>query len=448
MCAKNLKQKKSDAGFTLVEVLVGAALMLIVFSGIFGVYQLGLKVVSQSEARMTATALANQRIEAIRNAAYQDVGTVGGVPFGAIAQEETILQNGVQYAISTTIVYIDDPYDLMAPADALPTDYKRVRVEVYWQGRFSGSVVLIGDVASKGVETSVEGGTLLVNVFNSQGVGVSQADVHIVNEDVNPAIDATYQTDSYGKFMVPGVPPSQERYKITVNKSGWSQERTYGTDEIDTPAKPHASVYEGQIIEMSFSIDETSTIVIESRGKSGQGYPVAGSIPFTVISSKLIGEDEGESVYKYSEVSVTDNAGNLTLSNMEWDSYSFSVDKQQTGLDLIDVQVPLGMSVAQPVTLLPDANLNVRLVVKAERSLLVTVNNEVTSQPIFGAAVQLFNAAEYDETRPTDENGQAFFIPLESGSYTLEVRMPGYQPKTAAVSVYGTTFKTVLLTLQ
>jgi len=345
-------------------------------------------------------------------------------------------------------VYVDDPYDLTAPADALPTDYKRAKVEVFWQGRFSGSVVFITDVAQKGVETSVGGGTLLVNVFNAQGIGVSQANVHIVNEEANPPIDATYQTNSQGRFLASGVPPGQEKYKITVSKSGWSQERTYGTDAIDSPAKPHASVYEGQVTEASFSIDETSIMVIESRGKSGQGYPVAGNIPFTLTSLKLIGENEGEPVYKYSETSITDNAGNRTLPNMEWDSYSFSVDKQQTGLDLINVEVPPGTSVPQPVTLLPDTTLNVRLVVKAEHSLLVSVKNEASSQPIFGAAVQLFNIAEYDETRPTDESGQAFFIPVKSGSYTLEVRMQGYQTETVAVSVSGTASQTIFLTAQ
>ncbi|MBI2123734.1 MAG: carboxypeptidase regulatory-like domain-containing protein [Candidatus Wildermuthbacteria bacterium] len=443
-----IKYTHNNGGFSLVEILVGVSLLLVVFSGIFGVYQLGLQVMSQSEARLTATALANQKIEAIRNAAYQDVGTVGGVPPGIMAQEETVLQNGVRYTIETTIVYIDDPHDLMAPADPLPTDYKRAKVEAFWQGRFNGSVMLMSDVAPKGIETSVGGGTLSLNVFNAEGVGVSQASVRIVNEGVIPAIDATYQTDTYGAFVLPGAPAFVEGYRISASKQGYSQERTYGADELETPAKPHASVYEGQTTEVSFSIDEISTMAIESRGKSGQGYPVAGNIPFTMTGSKLIGEHGGEPVYKYSETSMTDNSGNLTLFGMEWDSYSFSVNKQQTGLDLIDVEVPPGTSVAQPVALLPNAVLNVRLVVKAEHSLLATVKDEASSQPIFGAAARLFNAAEYDEVRPTDEIGQAFFVPLESGSYTLEVSMPGYQTETAAVSVSGAMLQTIFLETQ
>ena len=44
-----------NSGFTLIDVIVGVSLTLIVFSGIFGAYQLGIKVVSQSKARGTTS---------------------------------------------------------------------------------------------------------------------------------------------------------------------------------------------------------------------------------------------------------------------------------------------------------------------------------------------------------------------------------------------------------
>jgi type II secretory pathway pseudopilin PulG len=443
------QRTKSTIGFTLVEILVGAGLMLIVFSGIFGAYQFGLKVIGQSEARITATALANQKIEAIRNASYQDVGTVLGIPPGIIQQEETVVRNGLNYIVSTTIVYIDDPYDSVAPADPLPTDYKRAKVEVSWTSSFQGSVVFITDIAPKGVETSVGGGTLSLNVFDAEGVGVSQARVHIVNEGVNPTIDATYQIDNYGAFVLPGIPASVERYHVTASKQGYSQERTYGSDELDAPLKPHASVYEGQVTGISFAIDKMSAMNIESSGEASQEYPVIGNVPFTLVGSKLIGQNEGEPVYKYSQAHTTNGAGEVTLSNMEWDSYSFSVSKQQTGLDLVGVEVPPGTVVVQPVGLLPDTVLNARLVLAAEHSLLVTVRDEADSHAIFGAQTRLFNAAtEYDETRPTNEDGQAFFIPLESDSYSLEVQMQGYQPSAQGVAVSGTNSIIVFLQAQ
>jgi type II secretory pathway pseudopilin PulG len=440
---------KSGGGFTLIEVLVGAGLMLIVFSGIFGAYQLGIKVIAQSEARITATALANQKIEAIRNASYQNVGTALGVPPGIIPQEETVVRNGLDYNVRTAIVYIDDPYDGVAPADSLPTDYKRAKVKVEWTGGFQGSVVFITDIAPKGVETSAGGGTLSLNVFNAEGVGVSQASVHIVNEGVIPAIDATYQTDNYGAFVLPGVPASVEGYRISVSKQGYSLERTYGADELDAPLKPHASVYEGQVTGISFAIDKTSSIYIETMGEASQGYPAIGNVPFTLVGSKLVGQDNGEPVHKYSQAHATDGAGEITISGIEWDSYSFFVSKQQTGLDLVGVEVPPGTAAIQPVGLLPNTSVDARLALAAEYSLLVAVKDQADSSPIFGAQVHLFNSAlEYDETRPSDESGQAFFIPLGSDLYSLEIQIQGYQPSAQGVAVSGTNSIIVFLQAQ
>jgi type II secretory pathway component PulJ len=48
-------------GFTFIDVLVGIALMLIVFLGIFGAYQLGLKVVGQSKNKIMAMLLPIKR---------------------------------------------------------------------------------------------------------------------------------------------------------------------------------------------------------------------------------------------------------------------------------------------------------------------------------------------------------------------------------------------------
>ncbi len=70
-----MRFSSSKKSFTFIDVLVGTSLVLIVFLGIFGVYQLGLKMVNQSKIRIIATALANQKIEQIHNLPYKKVGT-------------------------------------------------------------------------------------------------------------------------------------------------------------------------------------------------------------------------------------------------------------------------------------------------------------------------------------------------------------------------------------
>ncbi|MEK7627041.1 MAG: hypothetical protein AAB397_00455, partial [Patescibacteria group bacterium] len=112
---KKYGNQKFLTGFTLIESVIGIALMLIVFIGIFGVYQLGFRVVWQSGARITAVSLANQKLELVRNLSYNGVGTLGGIPSGLIPQTEVISRNNIEYTVRTNISYIDDSFDGVAP---------------------------------------------------------------------------------------------------------------------------------------------------------------------------------------------------------------------------------------------------------------------------------------------------------------------------------------------
>jgi len=445
---KNQESKiKNQKSFTLIDVLVGTFLILIVFLGIFGAYQLSLKVVGLSKAKITATALANQKIELVRNLAYNDVGTIGGIPSGIIPQTETVTQNNINYTVKTTIVYIDDSFDGLAPDDTLSSDYKRVKVKVSWPGRFLGEISLITDVVPKGVESEIGGGTLSFTVFDASGVGISQANLHIINNQVIPAIDAWYQTDSYGDLIIPGAPASLESYQITASKIGYSTDRTYGKEEVESPSKPHATVFEGQVSSLSFSIDKVSSMIVETRGSKGQGYPPIHGVIFKMEGAKTVGNDEeGNPIYKYSQNHTTNGPGKIEISDLEWDSYSFYVDKSTTGLDLISIESPPGTETSQPVDLLPDSTKEVRLILKAENTFLVMVKDSSSGNPIFAASVRVYNTSlGYDQTQPTDEIGQTFFIPLEAAIYNLEITATGYQSYTGQVSVSGTTTETVNL---
>lgn len=253
-----------------MEVLVGTALMLIVFAGIFGLIRMGFKMIGQSKARVTAAAIANEKIELVRNLAYDSVGTIGGVPNGSIPETENITRNGVDYTTKTTVIYIDDPFDGVFPADPLALDYKRVKVEVSWSGFLAGSAVLQTDVAPKGIETVGGGGIISILVFDVDGKTVPQADIHIENSSSTPPIDAIYQSDNQGRLFLPGAPACDSCYKITVTKSGWSEDRTYFTGElvrgvaIEAPAKPPLLVIENKLSEISFSIGRLATKTVQT----------------------------------------------------------------------------------------------------------------------------------------------------------------------------------------
>lgn len=267
---KILNFKNRNSGFTLLETLIGTALFLIVFIGIFGLIQFGLKVSAQSKARITASALANQKIELARNLPYNVVGTTGGIPQGSIQENEIAVRNNINYAIKTSVIYMDDPIDNQSPNDPWPNDYKRIKVKVSWTVFWGGEVVLQTDIAPKATESGAGQGVISVLVFDANGEPVPQTDIHVENSVLIPPIDANYQTDDQGRLNLPGALICDTCYKITASKFGYSTDRTYLPGELirgvalAEPNKSHVSVIEGRLSDVSFSIDRVGTKTINT----------------------------------------------------------------------------------------------------------------------------------------------------------------------------------------
>ena len=441
-----LKISYSQKGMSLIESIIGIGLIGIVFWGIVGMYVLSVKIVAQSKLRSAAIFLANQRIEEIRSLSYENVGTVGGVPSGPVPQKETKNYNGGEFTIKTTIVYVDDPSDGISPEDSVPTDYKKAEVRVSWAGENSGEVLFATDIVPNTVEESVGGGILSISVKDAENQGVSNAEVHIYNDQVDPIIDASYLTNSQGNLVLLGLPESTESYQITVTKTGYSTDRTYGEDEVDTPLKPHASVFNNQTTEIGFEIDLLGTMNISTTGSEENGYPPVGNVQFRLRGEKIIGTDAfGDPVYKTDKILQTDSSGLLEISNLEWDSYNFSIISPE-GLNLIGIESPLGTTTTQPIDLLPGETKEIRLILGAQNSCLVKVYDASTGDSIFSASTRLYNSTGYDETIPTNSQGESLFIPLEEGNYTLEIQMEGYNSYTETFYVSGETTKEIYLT--
>ena len=441
---------KFQNSFTLVEVLIGTFLILIVFLGIFGLYQLSLKVVSQGERKIIATNIATQEMERIRNLSYNSIGTKSAIlPFaeGLLDNSTTTIRNSVEYTIETEIKYTVDEADGSGEQDSCNWDYKKVGVNIFWQGRFQGQVKLTSDVAPKNKIEETQaclaqpGGILSVSVFDAQGVMVPSPLIEIINPISGSVID--FATPLLGQY---DFPLATATYKAVVSKAGFSQERTYGVDEIATPEKPHPIVLDGKITETSFSIDRLGSMTVQTSGSRGLGYPPIHGAIFTLTGSKIIGTDISEDpVYKYSQSQTTDGPGKIEISNLEWDSYTLSVDPI-SGLDLVEIESPPGATTTQPISLAPLASLDVRLILQAENSFLLTIQDATTSEPIFSATARLFNLAiVYNVTQYTGENGQTYFIPLQTADYDLEVGASGYLSTSTNVSISGDVFKTIKL---
>lgn len=249
---------KTQRGMTLIDVLVGSALILIIFLALLGLLRASLLISSSAKAKAGATAVATTQMEYLRSLPYTSVGTLGGIPAGLIEQSTTTTMNGVPYGVRTLIEYVDDPKDGSGVADSnsITTDYKRAKVAVTYLFRgTTREVALISNIAPPSIETTTGGGTLRVNVVDAVGTAVSGADVHIENPSVSPAVDFTTFTDVVGSISLPGAPTSTD-YRITVTKSGYSTAETYARDATNqNPTPGYLTVVENQTTSSTFAID-------------------------------------------------------------------------------------------------------------------------------------------------------------------------------------------------
>lgn len=262
-----LRLRLHTTGVTLIEVLVGAALIGLFFTGIVSGFQLALVAIGHTRAEAGALALANESIEYMRALPYDSVGTIGGIPSGLIPQNQTVALNGVTYLRRVLVQYIDAPDDGLGGADtnSITTDFKRVKVELSWTIRGqSRSVSLVTTIIPKGIETVAGGGTLTVHVFDADARPVPTATVHIRNTALFPTVDVTTYTNASGTVQFPGA-PAGGGYEVSATKAGYSIDQTYdATAGNPNPNPPHASVVLGEISTLNFAIDATSDLHIRA----------------------------------------------------------------------------------------------------------------------------------------------------------------------------------------
>jgi len=261
-------------GLSLVDVIVGVALLLIIFMALFGMFRVSIALTAAAKARAGATALATEQMEYIRSVTYADTGTVGGIPSGVIEPTIERTLNGRTYTIRTFIQYIDDPADGLDGDDenGVITDYKKIKVEAsYPIGERVDNVSLVSNRTPRGIETVEGGGTLRISVIDAVGDDVSSAQVRIQNSNTSPAVDVTTFTGSGGFVFLPGAEAAID-YIVTVTKNGYSSTGTYDLDSENVSPDPgHLTVVEAATTQSTFVIDILSSLRVQTWEKVREG---------------------------------------------------------------------------------------------------------------------------------------------------------------------------------
>lgn len=429
-------------GFTLIELLVSTAVFLVMIGAVTTMAHLAAVEAGRSKALIGATTLAQSRIELARNSPYDSVGTIGGIPEGDILATEVVTVGELTYTIKTSVVYIDDPFDEVTPSDTSPTDYKRIRVEVSWGGVYGSNkpVVLITDMAPKSMETEDGMGTLAVKVINASGEAVSGASVRFEAPDIEPPVDTTLLTDDEGQIILPGALPGNEAYEVSVTKSGFTSDRTYGRDEVTNPKKPHLNVFAGLVTEATFTIDLPSTVTFKAVRSREFGFTPFQGVSFRLHGNREIGRTEAEEpVYKTDMMVVTGSNGLVTKTGLEWDTYV---------VDILDgSSVDLAASTPfTPFSLAPGVSTNFTLVVTSNtaNTILFRIEDNLLN-PIASASVELKNdLVSYLATQSTGVGGdpdraQTFFtnLPTTDTPYWLKISASGYEITNSEATISG-----------
>ncbi len=434
----------NQKGFTLIEMLVGSAVFVVIALAAYQAFSVLMATTLYTRIKVSATELANERFEIIRNLPYSDVGIVGGLPVGKIVRVQNITRDNYSFTVQTTIRSVDDPFDGTiggSPNDTSPADYKLVDLDITCSSCKNFSTLSFTTlIAPHALETASTNGALYMRVIDSSGIAVPSASFHIVNTHTSPATVIDETTDNTGWVKIIDAPPGTNVYNISATKSGYTTDQTYpiGGAAGANPVKPDATVVTKQVTQTSFAIDRTSSLTINTVNSSCVALP---SIGFSLTGTKLIGTN----VFKYPTHNfTTDSAGNYSLPSLEWDTYSALLTSASYDLAGTTPLPTFGIN--------PNESKNLQLIAvpHLNRALLVSVKTSA-GVTIDGATVRLQKSG-FDQTQTTNSGscatpGQVFWNGLTNGTYTLTVTKTGYQTNTIASYSVSSTWQNLNVTL-
>lgn len=448
----NPKYLKHKSGFTLIEALVFLFIFAIVTVTFYTTWSVSTRYILFVKNRFVAVSLANEKMEVVRNLAYDKIAHTGGDPPGNLHEDEYITRAGKSFHVHTDIIYVDDPLDGTlggSPNDVDFVDYKNVRIEIFWDDE-AHSVVLASRFVPAGIEGSAASlGVLVINVYSDQSEScVAGSTVHITNADTG--YNETRATDSFGRLMLVGLSESTKKYVVTLAKSGYEAVATLSPYPITSynPVDTHASVIRSAVNTIDIIQNKTANLDIVTKDYLEQDVA---NINFYLKGGRIMGTTEpaelGDPVYPIYNIdshTQTGSDGEKDFGAISPGQYEFILE--ESGYTLIGLNRASHFSLSSEQTL----ELNAKVSLDSVTALLFKVGNEIA--PIANASVHLTNAGGYDTTLTTDENGMAFFPnvadpPFVAGTYDFSITADDHDSFSGQTTVNENSLKTEEVTM-
>ncbi|OGI25741.1 MAG: hypothetical protein A3J76_00120 [Candidatus Moranbacteria bacterium RBG_13_45_13] len=437
---------KNKEGFTIIESIVALFIFSVIVLTFYSLFSAGTGQIIETKKRMGAVLVANERMEIVRSLDFDQIGISGsGYIDGDIPATDQVTVDRKTFYIFSSVAYVDDPYDGIEgedPDDDSPADYKRVTIKTAWVNdeNTKEAVTLVSDFAPPGVEESTNGGTLVVKVMDKDSVGIQEFDVHIENDDLN--IDEDLVTDSNGGISLPGAPTDGNDYEISVSKNNYFSIETLPSYPITSflPVYAHASVTEGVRNIYSIITDLVSNLTLSTVDKFGSPVQnIAYNLKGGIRKGDTIDDPPDNPtapIFYYDENLDSGSGAENEITGISYGDYTFSHTDSGGNYEFVRMN-PANATVSNRAMFYVEPGSSTEeSAVFADKnidSLLVTVLENVDSDPIAGASVRLYNLSlpePYDVTLTADEFGMVYFpvtLPeLTAGSYDLTVQADGY----------------------
>jgi hypothetical protein len=318
--AINYKNK----AFSLIETLLGIAIIGFISIFIFSIFQNINKIIISGRTSLQILSVLQDELEKIRVLKYEDIGIQGSWPPGILPPNKIVKKGDLEVKISFFIRNIDDPKDgtiTSTPRDTAPADYKLVELEGECLNCSfkTQKQILSTFIAPKTVEALTNNGSMFIKVINAKGEPISEASVK-VDYLKTPQFTINDVTDNTGILRLIDIPPAIKSYSIYVTKNGYSYDKTYQEGaEYPNPVIAHQTVKSGELTTVTFQIDILSKLKIKTQDIFCNALP---GVSFRLTGIKPINTDPP--IPKTDITTTTDLNGNKDL-DVEFDSYYLKI---------------------------------------------------------------------------------------------------------------------------
>jgi Tfp pilus assembly protein PilV len=263
----------TDAGFTIIEVVVASTLLLVAFVAAAGLFISGTRVSGDTRMRVVAAQLASSAIEAVRGPAADPSKFTTAVQPGTTVTTKTI--NGLKFTITQQMQWVAQSSTASAcDSGGIGTNaVLQVNESVTWIGAgATAPVEATTTLAPPAGAYSAATGSIGVKVLNAAGQGVPNIAVQAAGP-MTRTQSTTTEGCAFFAYLTPGS------YTVAVVAG-----TGVGDQEQLTPSQG-ASVTVGQTTSMTFNYDTAATITV--TGWSGSTMTPATNIPIGVANTSL-----------------------------------------------------------------------------------------------------------------------------------------------------------------